>query len=59
MPQTLKETTLVHLKKAQKNILRKNKINQKYRHVEIRITRRMIILYLLSSSQRKYNNSDM
>jgi len=44
MPQPLKETILVHLKKARKIILRENTFKKIYTHVEIRITRRMIIL---------------
>jgi len=62
MPQTLKtkKNNLVHLKEEKNNIAQKqNNLKRKVAHVEIRLTRRMIILYPLSWSQRKYNNSEM
>jgi len=60
MPQNKnKRNQFGSFKEGKNNIAHKIKRLKKDTHVDIRLTRRMIILYPLSWSQRKYNNSDM
>jgi len=63
MPHKLKQKKPIwFIKEGKKKQIAQKQINlkqTKVAHVEIRLTRRMIVLYPLSWSQRKYNNSDM
>jgi len=59
MPHTLKTKEAEWFTKRRKKEYCAKINNIKQTHVEIRLTKRMIILYPLSWSQRKYSYSDL